>query len=650
VDLRLEFGQTYLAGLSGKLLDGIAELIWNAIDGEARSIAVELGESDGAVVEVRVIDNGHGIDFASAQREFGVFGDSWKAGAARSKTGLRTLHGRAGRGRLSVFKHGGTAVWRTVSELSGSREALTITVAHDAMDHARLGDPTPTTAEPGTTVTLSGFATPPAGIQGSQAYERLLTMFAIATRVEDVAISYAGRRLDVADALLDDEDILVRTGTSEAVLTLLEWNRKIKPAGELHLCDEQGVSRYALPSDVDGHGIPFTAYLRWPRMVEFDQQLTAAGLDQGPLGEIVREATTLLQRALDRRHDRRRRDIIDTWRRDGDYPFDGEPSGDGERVTRETFELVAVEAAAVINSSKPRARKLSLRLLKEALEHNPGQIHHIFDQVLDLDQESVDRLSRLLSHTPLSRVIAASAAIAERLEFLGAITDLTTDRVHRRHLLERSQLHKLVEAEPWIFGEEYALAASDRGLTEVLRQNLTLLGRSDLAEQIGEEVLDADGHRAIVDLLFSGVVLGADDQQTMLVVELKRPSVSIGDDELAQLRKYALAVHEHDRFDLNRTRFDFWAISTKITQSVKYQRKNSGPDIGQVNMFPELPIRVWVKTWAEVLHTARHRLRYVQQQLDYAPTEEQSFDYLRRTYADRLPPTVPRGESRDAAA
>jgi hypothetical protein len=650
VDLRLEFGQTYLAGLSGKLLDGIAELIWNAIDAEAHTVAVELGESNGAVVEVRVVDDGHGIDFDSAQREFGVFGDSWKAGSARSKTGMRSLHGRAGRGRLSIFKHGGTAVWRTVSELSGSREALTVTVAHDAMDRARLSEPTVTTASPGTTVTLSGFSTPPAGIQGNQAYERLLTTFAIAARVEDVAITYAGRRLDVADALLDEEDIPVQAGSDVAVLTLLEWNRKIKPAGELHLCDEQGVSRYALPSDTDDHGIPFTAYLRWSRTAEFHQQLSAAGLDQGALGEIVREATSLLQRALDRRRDRRRRDIIETWIRDGDYPFDGEPAGDGERVTRETFELVAVEAATVINSSKPRARRLSLRLLKEALERNPDQIHHILDQVLDLDQESVDRLSRLLSHTPLSRVIAASAAVAERLEFLGAITDLTTDRVHRKRLLERSQLHKLVAAEPWIFGEEYALAASDRGLTEVLRQNLTLLGRSELAEQVDEEVLDADGNRAIVDLLFSGVVLGADDQQTMLVVELKRPSVAIGDDELAQLRKYVLAVHEHDRFDLSRTRFDFWAVSTTVSKSVKYQRKNSGPDLGQVEMFPDLPIRVWVKTWAEILHTARHRLRYVQQQLDYAPSEEQSFDYLRRTYADRLPPTVPRDDARGAAA
>jgi len=88
----------------------------------------------------------------------------------------------------------------------------------------------------------------------------------------------------------------------------------------------------------------------------------------------------------------------------------------------------------------------------------------------------------------------------------------TTDRVHRRHLKERSQLHQLVEAEPWIFGEEYALATSDRGLTEVLKQNLHHLGRAELAEDITDEVLDTQGRRAIVDLLFAGEIAGTDDQ------------------------------------------------------------------------------------------------------------------------------------------
>jgi hypothetical protein len=642
VDLSLQFGQSYLEGLSGHLLDGIAELIWNAIDAEAHNIWVELGESNRAIVEVRVTDDGHGIDFDTARREFGVFGDSWKATADRSKSGLRTLHGRAGRGRLSVFKHGGVAVWRSVSELSGQRERLSIAVAHDARANARLEEPTPTTETTGTTVTLSNFATVPTGIAGSQARDRLLTTFAIALSVQDVAISYAGRKLDVADVLVADEHIPFTAGTHDALLTVLEWERRIKPEGQLHLCDAHGMSRQALKADGESHGIPFTAYLRWPRMHEFDQQLAAARLEQGALGDVVREADAQLQRALDRRRDHRRRQTIDRWKFDGHYPYDGEPASEAERVTRETFELVAIEAAPVIDKSNAPARKLALQLLKETLEHNPHQLQRILQSVLTLDQDSIDRLDKLLGHTPLPRLIETTATIAERLEFIVALTELTTDKVRRKLLLERSQLHKIVAAEPWIFGEEYALATSDGGLTKVLKKHLVALGRAQ-ADDPTPEVLDIQGRRAIIDLQFSGEVLNVDDHRTMLIVELKRPSVPIGDGELAQLRKYALAVIEEERFDLDRTSFDFWAVSTSISQSVRHQRIDSGPDKGEINMFPQLPIRIRVKTWGEILHTARHRLRFAQQQLDYHPTEEQAFAYLRREYAERLPAEVAGG-------
>jgi hypothetical protein len=640
--LRLQFGQSHLHALSKSFMDGVIELVWNSIDAEARHVAVDVVEVDGAVREVRVTDDGHGIDLATAEQEFGVLGDSWKAAAPHSKNGERTLHGRAGEGRLSVFKHGGTAHWRSVSELGGAREELTITVSYPEIEGAQVSDPNPTTKPPGTVVTLSNFAEPPAGLGGEAAYDRLLTTFAVSTQVQDVSILVNGRRLDPSDALLHEEHLDIRTNGQAAALTFLAWNRKIKPDAELHLCDEAGISLHASTAQVEGHGVSFAAYLRWPDMPKHRRELSTAGLHQGELGNVVRAANRQLQSALDRHRDRRRREVIENWKKEGFYPFsEGPPATECERVTRDTFDLVAVEAAAVIDSSRGRsARKLSLRLLKEALERNPSQIHRVLEQVLDLDAESVARLDRLLTHTPLSRLIGASAAIADRLEFLSGLRELTADRFHRNRLLERSQLHKMIASESWVLGEEYALAASDRSLTEVLEQHLQYLDRDALAVDIPKEVLDSEGRRAIVDLLLARRVATADDQKTMLVVELKRPSVAIGDKEYDQLRRYAMAVVDETRFDLSRTKFEFWAISTSISKSMRRERENHGPNLGLVKAYSDLPVRLWVKTWAEVLHTAEHRLKYVQDQLEYEPSGEQSFDYLRRMHADRLPPTV----------
>jgi DNA mismatch repair ATPase MutL len=58
------------------MLDGLAQLIWNAIDAEAGRVQVDIAELDDRVAEIRVTDDGHGIDVATAHRKFGVLGDS----------------------------------------------------------------------------------------------------------------------------------------------------------------------------------------------------------------------------------------------------------------------------------------------------------------------------------------------------------------------------------------------------------------------------------------------------------------------------------------------------------------------------------------------------------------------------------------------
>ncbi len=60
-------------------------------------------------------------------------------------------------------------------------------------------------------------------------------------------------------------------------------------------------------------------------------------------------------------------------------------------------------------------------------------------------------------------------------------------------------------------------------------------------------------------------------------------------------------------------------------------------------------VRVWVYTWAEIIQDAAHRLKFVQQQLDYQPDEDQAFAYLRKTHAKYLPEEVADEPSAGAA-
>jgi len=55
-----------------------------------------------------------------------------------------------------------------------------------------------------------------------------------------------------------------------------------------------------------------------------------------------------------------------------------------------------------------RGRRLSLRLLREALEHDPGSLQKVLEDVLDLPQEQLEELRELLERTSLDKIISAS--------------------------------------------------------------------------------------------------------------------------------------------------------------------------------------------------------------------------------------------------
>jgi hypothetical protein len=204
-------------------------------------------------------------------------------------------------------------------------------------------------------------------------------------------------------------------------------------------------------------------------------------------------------------------------------------------------------------------------------------------------------------------------------------------------LKERAQLHKIVRNEPWIFGEEYALAVDDKSLNEVLTQHRKLLGNEVTAKD--EPVLDSDGKVRLVDLMFGASMKQARQRREHLVVELKRPSVRIGSEELTQITKYAVAVAADSRFNLKDVDWDFWVVSDKLDSYAVEMTSKDGLPLGQYHRSKEGNIRVWAVPWAEIIENANHRLNFVQQQLNYMVTADDGVAYLQRTYQQFLPKT-----------
>ena len=350
---------------------------------------------------------------------------------------------------------------------------------------------------------------------------------------------------------------------------------------------------------------------------------------------MIEEARDKLREYFKDRAKEKTREQIAEWKDQNVYPFDG-----SRRTKRnkqpETFSMSSPsQHQAPLIHQRSQVGGFPLRLLREALENDPGSLHKVLGEVLDLKQDRLDELSALLDRTPLTALIATSKEITDRLEFLKGLEELVL-RDDSRHVKERSQLHRMLASETWVFGEEYALAADDNSLTTVLKKHLAYLGRDDLAEDVSDEVLDAEGSRGIVDLMLARSLSQQRNRREHLVIELKAPKVKVGDEQAQQIKKYADAVAADPRFNTNEVTWDFIIVSGEVTGITDRERKATNTPTAKSRM-PMVCEDPWVFTWADVLDEAGHRLKFVRDLLDYQPDAEQALAYLRRTHEKYLP-------------
>lgn len=638
----------------GDPLSGVIELVWNAIDAEAEQVRVVVAESPlGGVEEVRVEDDGHGMTRADIDEEFAHLGGSWKRLASSSKHGKRVLHGAEGKGRWRAFTIGPSVRWTTVGPTDPPRQKTIIEGHLDRLGGFEVHDPEPTDDSAGTVVKVTCGQPGPNGLLGDRAPKVLTATLALhLQRYSDtLTVTYRGARLDPStlQERIADYDLAVPPGYGDGTLTIIEWSEDVQVRRGLFLCDSSGVVLDDMQAGIHAKGFLFTTYARWDGFRELSDRLWQADTDE-ILAPIVDAAKAQMREHFKLRRDEDKRTIVQGWKDQQVYPYAEEPKEEPGRVARDLFDVVAVTAAPAVNSTEdPVARRFSLSLIREALENNPTSLRRVLTEVLQLPKDSLEELNSLLDQTTLTDIISASKLIANRIDFIEALKIMVFEPELKGKVKERSQLHRILAGETWIFGEEFNLTADDQTLTTALKQHIGLLGRGDLAP--AGPVLDEQGKERVIDLLLARRVEHAQNRRDHLVVELKAPDVRIGPEEITQIKNYAYTVADDSRFNMTEVKWDFVVVSTDLTAFAKKEAAQFQRDPGLVSVTEDGRVRVWLKTWAQVIGDAEHRHKFVQSALQYTPGAEDALAYLREVHAKFLPAevaAVPAGGVHDA--
>ena len=455
----------------------IAELVWNALDADAANVSVTFARNAlGGLESVSITDDGNGIGGEGEDPNdlFRRLGGSWKQRQRRTKGG-RAVHGQAGEGRFKAFALGDTVTWSTCRAESGSLVAFSITKTKESRQFKRSQKPATSTSRTGTTVLIEHVRTTPAS-DSDAVFKAVCQEFALYLRqYPGIAIQFDQQDIDPQRliARVDEVDLDVDVGTennAQGRLVIVEWAAPMERA--LYLCDEEGFALAEIPPGIQAPGFNFTAHAKASYLRGLKEQ-NLIDSDLAPGRERMIAAS---KRALKDHFRKRAAELahgaVERWRTEEVYPYLSTPATPVETVERQVFDICALNLSGYLpdfEASDPKQKRLTFRLLRQAIEENPESLQMIFGEVLGLPKEQQDDLAELLSQTSLSAIINASKVIADRLNFLMGIEGLIFDNETKHRLLERKQLHRLLALNTWLFGEEYNLTVDDESLVRSSR-------------------------------------------------------------------------------------------------------------------------------------------------------------------------------------
>ena len=625
-----------------KPVQALAELIWNSLDADASNVDVFVEQNQlGARSRIIVRDNGTGMEYEQAPALFRNLGGSWKRSGSTTKEG-RFLHGQDGGGRFKVFGLGNVAEW-DVTYLKGNGLS-TFTIAMMAVKLKVVVISDEEAADPekqrGVTLTISEIHKEFRSLTSEAGLQELKEIFALyLTDYNDVSISLDGSRIDPSGVIASQGSVnlsdIVDEGKAYPVrLDIIEWRSATNRA--LYLCNEKGFPLTKVERRFHIGSFQFSAYVKSAYILKLQKEGTLELTEMNPLMVVVAdEAQEAIKEYFRNRAAQEARTVVEEWKESEVYPYEGEATTRIEAAERQVFDIVAVNVAQYLTdfSTTPVKNKaLHLRLLRQAIGKSPEELQLILEEVLKLPKRKQEELAELLRDVSLSAIISAAKMVADRLRFLTGLEAILFDTDNKKRLKERSQLHRIIAQNCWLFGEEYNLSVDDRSLTEVLRKHRKLIG-DDTA--IDEPVRHVSKKTGIVDLMLSRAIpRHKANDLTHLVVELKAPKVKIDRDEITQVEEYAISVMRDERFKSVKTTWVFWAISDDYGDYAGHRMNQRNGNNGKI--YEADNATIWVKTWGQVLDENRARMQFFQEKLEYEADKGASLKHLQENYSKFL--------------
>lgn len=617
-------------------LEAIMEIVWNSIDADASEISIDLTSNaiGSGIDSLSITDNGHGIEYEKIQEYLKELGKSAKKNSHKSPKG-RIYHGKKGKGRFYFLNIGEKITWETVArDKNGKLNFYEITSNRKNPNRMYFSDiKNNQSKETFTKVTIDNLLDKPSRLKAFELKEYIIRKALNSLLSYNIFLTIDGERIDYDQYILKEKNDIFETplgGTIKYKFEVKLVQIKDSKNKKIILCDENHfpINEEPFTNRLDGFDIipyissSFFSDNEKNLSLNYENDLVLLRENiRGRVKDFVREIKSEQSKGF-----------LDELKSRNLFPYKNPPENPIEKSEQEIFTIIAYETNQVSNIlEKDDQAKLYLNLLKETLHANPSNVGMVLKEVLNLKEEDLNDLVDLLSETSFSNIIKLSSITSDRLKILDGISLLLFDHELKKKVRERSMLHKVLVDNLWILGEDYLYGTDDQTLKNVLKQHIKILGRD--SNEIPDESHLAD----IPDIFIYKKYLshdGTNDTYRNLIIEIKRPSNTAGQDELSQIERYATNVMNEPAFDKVNTKWEFILLVTGYNEKeIGHKMKQVNREFGTVLLTENFSVKVL--RWGDTIEAAKKRLNFFKKQLlfENAMEKEETINFLKKKYS-----------------
>lgn len=567
----------------------ICEYLWNGFDANASQLSIKYTKNAFNITSLEILDNGEGIDRSSLQETFGCFQDSQKLHTYQWSSQVK---GKKVKGRYSFNCFASKADWVTVYKDKEShyiRHKITIKKGDNQNYDDNEQETKPSSVKKtGTTVSFSDINLPSDFFDSEVFLDYLKKEFAVflfLNKAQFKEILINGEKLDYEDVIEDSDNKVIQIEGDRTTfyfnVTYIRWKEKMKENYSMYFLDSSQTEKFERTTTFNNKDTKFhhSLYISSDYFNHFVDDATGEknlfGTDNtSPKDKVFKTLVKKLKCFLEEKQKKyvaevASKKLLEKYQSKG---IIRQPQNDYDKILVEDLKktisaMYEVQPKIFTNLQDDQAKTL-VGVVELLLQTDKREdLISIMESVVKLSDDERHNLASVLKTTDLARITDTIRLIQNRIRTISALKVAVKPE---NGMNEVDDLQKLVEQSFWIFGEEYNIVTQaepdfNQALMEYLDKLYDTVPGISKSNYSKDKIEHPDVNKEMDIFAFRQNIQSSTIDN--IVVELKHPTVKLGEKELSQVKTYMNVIMRDSRFNASNMRWKFFLVGNDFDSS-----------------------------------------------------------------------------------